>query len=304
VYETLSDVQQGLLRTRSIHSANPDSATLAALWDTPPSPAAEPEYKFNLIGRHFLDSSEQRLYAVTDVFFDDQFQQWVCRRAPVDGAPSVDTDTDTFLLDYVYREMSLHPDISSYTPRTNTESFKCQQFKNEVALELPVMLSSGALREGDLELIPDEHGDHHYYRRQIDNNFDEVLQLIIPADPVLKTLILNSAHDCLGHGKLFRMEEFITRRVWWPKLRADITEFLLSCPRCQTVGPIQDRRASSYPLLRHPEVWRPWQRISIDYKGPLPKSGARNLYIVAAVDHFTKFLVARAVPEQSAETTA
>jgi hypothetical protein len=119
VHDTLSNVQRGLLRSRAIVSDNPDSVTLAALWSTPPLPSSEPEYKFNLIGRHFLDSAERRTYMVTDIFFDNTFQHWVCRRTPVDDNPVTDLPEDTFLLDYVYREMAANPSIASHSLRIN-----------------------------------------------------------------------------------------------------------------------------------------------------------------------------------------
>ena len=75
VHETLAQVQQGLCRQRGVVSSNPDGPVLAQLWDDKPDTEGEPEYKFNLLGRHFLDSSEQRVYLVSDIFFDVSCQQ-------------------------------------------------------------------------------------------------------------------------------------------------------------------------------------------------------------------------------------
>ena len=303
VSESITNLHNGLERQKTVIADNPDAGYLCNLWEQRPALQAEEEYKYNLIGHHFKDSDEDRVYLITDIYFRDDTMQWVCTRRPVDNEPITDEPDADFVLEYVYRELAAHPTVQECTPRINQDHFRSQAFRDQVDVELPTMIKNRSLRQEDIERIPDEAGNYTIYRRQINNNMEEILQLIIPEDPILKTLILNSAHETLGHSKVFKMEKYISTKAWWPHLRQDIEEFNRAFPQCQTVGTVNDRRESAYPILRHPEVWRPWQRISIDYT-PVIESQVRNKHIISVVDHFTKMVVARAVQDATAEQTA
>jgi hypothetical protein len=51
-------------------------------------------------------------------------------------------------------------------------------------------------------------------------------------------------------------------------------------------------------------VDEPWEMISIDITGPLTKTADGNIYIIVAIDHFSKFVEAKALTNFTAETTA
>ena len=283
----MDHVYDGLFPITSDSSTNPDSLWLQQQLDVL-SVTTDPNYKFNILGKHFRDSEDLRIYEIIDIFFDDIHQTWVCQRRPTDDLPSTEPLTDTFTLDYVYTEFENHPDVVTQSPRISTDAIQSDAFRAQVHAAIPTMISSGALRQGDLEYIPDNAGNYTYYRRSLNKTYDECLQLIIPDDRVLKTVILNSLHDTLGHSKTHRMEQALFSRVWWPYMREDLNAFLHGCPQCQVVGTVNAKRSSAYPILRHPEVWRPWQRIFIDYAGPFPSTPEGNQYVVSAVDHFTR----------------
>jgi transposase InsO family protein len=56
--------------------------------------------------------------------------------------------------------------------------------------------------------------------------------------------------------------------------------------------------------LRPLTVGLPFDKIGIDIKGPLPLSTKRNRYLVVAMDYFTKWPEAKAIPNANAETVA
>jgi hypothetical protein len=51
-------------------------------------------------------------------------------------------------------------------------------------------------------------------------------------------------------------------------------------------------------------VWAPFERITFDIAGPFPASERRNRYLLIAMDCFTKWLEAYAIPNQEASTVA
>jgi len=83
------------------------------------------------------------------------------------------------------------------------------------------------------------------------------------------------------------MQELIKRTYWWPGLKEDIKKYIQGCTRCQQNKVQCQRKAGELHPLEIPEG--PWQNISIDMIGPLPKSNGMDA-IVVIIDRFTKII--------------
>src|SRR5581483_4574969 len=93
--------------------------------------------------------------------------------------------------------------------------------------------------------------------------------------------------------------EKVRERYYWPQIYKDVREYIRSCDTCQRRGP-PIRREELIPL----QIREPFHRIGIDIKGPLPRTKEGNRYIIVAIDYFTKWPEARAIPDIKAETVA
>ena len=97
-------------------------------------------------------------------------------------------------------------------------------------------------------------------------------RVIIP--PALREKVLDELHS--GHCGVVRMKEIARSYFWWPSLDAAIEEKAKSCSACQ--------RLRNLPQLAplHPWDWpeEPWQRVHIDFAGPL--EGHMYLIVVDA----------------------
>jgi hypothetical protein len=73
----------------------------------------------------------------------------------------------------------------------------------------------------------------------------------------LRGMILQSAHQILGHLGAQRTADYIRRWYWWPRIFADTELFCRSCKECQTCKPFN--HAPYGKLHSLPISERPWE---------------------------------------------
>ena len=93
--------------------------------------------------------------------------------------------------------------------------------------------------------------------------------------------------------------EKIKERYYWPKMFEDVRKYIESCDNCQRRGKTK-RREELLPQ----KIGAPFDKIGIDIKGLLLLTTKGNRYLVVAMDYFTKWPEARAIPNAKAETVA
>lgn len=107
------------------------------------------------------------------------------------------------------------------------------------------------------------------------------------------------SHPTSGHLGTDATFQRLKDKYYWPQMYYDIKAYITTCDNCQRFG----RPTRTEPL--HPiPVGQPFERIGIDFVGPLPRTARGNKYIVVVIDYLTKWPEARALPAASAENTA
>jgi len=114
-------------------------------------------------------------------------------------------------------------------------------------------------------------------------------RIYVPNNKKIKEEILKENHDSadMGHPGQHRMLELIKRTYWWPELKKDIKKYIQGCFKCQQNKVQHQRKAEELHPLEIPKG--PWQEISIDIIGPLPKSNGMDA-IVVIMDQFIKMI--------------
>lgn len=126
-------------------------------------------------------------------------------------------------------------------------------------------------------------------------------QLLVPHD--LRNRVLQAVHGPpgVGHFGVTKTLRQLRQRFYWPNCRMDVELFVHCCDACTAKkGPGKRSRAPLQSL----QSGAPIERVAVDVLGPFLLTDTGNRYVLVAMDYFTKWPEAYAVPDQSAVTTA
>ena len=122
--------------------------------------------------------------------------------------------------------------------------------------------------------------------------------LLVPRG--MRSELIESYHDGQYHPGIENTMATMGKYYTWYGMRDDVTSFIRSCEFCQRTKP---NRKPQHPPLCHTDTPKePFQMLSIDLTGPLPKTNRNNQWIVVVNDHFSKRVYAKPVPNKSAGT--
>ena len=112
-------------------------------------------------------------------------------------------------------------------------------------------------------------------------------KIIVPSN--LRITLLRKMHDdpLGGHLGIEKTLERISRNYWWPLMKNDISNYVLSCKTC---GSCKVRRHKPYGLIIPlPVPTKPWEIIGVDFIVQLPRSQDCTCIMVVS-DHLTKMI--------------
>ena len=91
-------------------------------------------------------------------------------------------------------------------------------------------------------------------------------------------------------------------RFYWPHMYVDIVNHVQSCVDCRQNKPSRRKPDGHMKPITPPRGT--WERLAMDYVGPVPTSAQGNKYILVLTDLFSKFVVTKAVPDNTSMTAA
>lgn len=110
-------------------------------------------------------------------------------------------------------------------------------------------------------------------------------------NPINIKSVLEECHDIplAGHLGIKKTILRVKEKYFWPKLIKDVTDYVKGCDRCKCMKyPTQISR----PLMgKGKEVDQPWEMISMDYIGPLPRSRKGNTMLYVVIDFLSKYCI-------------
>uniref|UniRef100_A0A5S6Q0Y0 RNA-directed DNA polymerase n=1 Tax=Trichuris muris TaxID=70415 RepID=A0A5S6Q0Y0_TRIMR len=114
--------------------------------------------------------------------------------------------------------------------------------------------------------------------------------------------VLSGLHDGVGGGHFGKQRTLAKARsrFYWPGMAKDVD---LWCKSCDVCAHRKGYRRNRLPLQPLP-VGYPFQRVGIDFLGPLPTTTNGKRYVLAVCDYFTKWTEAYATENMEATTVA
>lgn len=183
----------------------------------------------------------------------------------------------------------LHPISLSLSSLALTESFASNKEVQDIIEKIPSDPSTSVRFVLEQEKL--------YYLDKSDPLFVKK-RLFVPT--ISRPHLLKIAHDDILYGGHLGLKK-TSRKLqdfWWPGMHAAITQFVRSCDICQKT---KNPRIPTPGLLHHMPLSRIFERLHLDLVGPKPRSNSDNVYIITAIDAFSRFAFAKAVPDSKTD---
>src|SRR3954470_19951624 len=129
------------------------------------------------------------------------------------------------------------------------------------------------------------------YKRKKDGKILRALQ----KDEMEAVLYMVHNYEMEGHFGIDATYNKIAERYYWKGMYEDTKEYIKFCNNCQRRG---QKGGKSY--LNPIEVRKPFERIGIDFVGPLEKTRRGNRYILVVTNYLTKWPEAKAMKDVTA----
>ena len=149
---------------------------------------------------------------------------------------------------------------------------------------------------------PEKYPEYHIERDQVFRNCGGRLdgthwKLCVPETQ--RTRVLKECHsDVLaGHFGINKTINKVLERYTWPRLARDVTKFVRECPSCLENKVPQTKPAGKMYTTQTKE---PWEVVTIDFVGPLPRTSKGFCHILVIQDKFSKWVEVTPVAKATA----
>ena len=115
-------------------------------------------------------------------------------------------------------------------------------------------------------------------------------QLYVPASDEIKSALIKEAHDSAvsGHVGITRTLDLLSRSYYWPRMAADVREYIATCSSCISIKPRNNNPPGLLQPIPHPS--RRWQLVSMDLITQLPRTRTGLDAIFVIVDKCSKMI--------------
>ncbi|CAC5374624.1 unnamed protein product [Mytilus coruscus] len=138
------------------------------------------------------------------------------------------------------------------------------------------------------------------YRKWIENETEELLQLIVPTSKIQEAIRYFHDIPTGGHLGIDKTQDRIQKSFYWPSMKHTIVEYIKRCDNCAAPKQLQARKTPMEKFL----TGEPMERVAMEILGPLPMSKNNNRFVLVLSDLFTKWTEAYPLQDQEAKAVA
>ncbi|KFD69273.1 hypothetical protein M514_18422 [Trichuris suis] len=154
----------------------------------------------------------------------------------------------------------------------------------------------------DAERIKEKYKLHDGILYQKNHGRGRPWLLVVPQRLAESICVSSHATKTAGHLGISKTLAKLRQRYFWPGMGSTCRRIVESCPVCQLRKTPQTKPAGCLQSISPPS--RPFEMIGLDHLGPFPKSSKGNRHVIVCVDHLSKWVEAKAVPDTSTENVA
>lgn len=205
----------------------------------------------------------------------------------------------SFVLEHRKGKHNIVPDALSRAPLETSVvnvSMSDEWYQNMIAkvLEAPVNFPLWRVKDNQLfKLVPSRFSER--------SNLSD-WKLVVPKEN--RGEIIQRCHDnpLSAHLGCFKTTQRILEYYYWPKMRIDIRTYIAKCEVCAGQ---KSPNVTKLGLMGKPkEVNFPFQLVSLDILGPLPRSRKGYTTLLVISDYFSKFVLILPMRKASAQKVA
>lgn len=142
---------------------------------------------------------------------------------------------------------------------------------------------------------PDFRLENNKIFKHVKNRSGSNWRLVVPENK--QKDILKICHDHNAHLGFFKTYRRISETMYWPNLHRDVKTYIQNCDVCKASKTVTKRMQ---PTIGKPKVAGvPWEIVSLDYIGPLPRSKKGNTVLLVIADWYSKWVTL--LPMRSAD---
>ena len=171
--------------------------------------------------------------------------------------------------------------------------------KKDFALDLPMLVDETARDVNILSAIAapekDQPEDKFYPYRPLKNHLTTRFGLLFYTDKIIipenkRTIVIAMLHQ--GHPSATKMDQ-VAAAFWWPGIYQEIREKAENCPSCRASGKNLVTQLPSTEKNNLKILSEPNKKTQLNFAGPIKSKTLGNVYILVAVDRFSKWPTAQ-----------
>ena len=159
---------------------------------------------------------------------------------------------------------------------------------DETARDIKILITIAAIEKQQLESIFYPYRPH---RLHLSTRFGLLFyndKIVIPEN--MQSTIIAMLHQ--GHISTAKMDH-LAEAFWWPGIHREIQEKSETCPSCRAAGKNIITQIPSTEKNKLEILTEPNQEIQLDFAGPIKLKTRGDVYILVAVDRFSKWPTAQ-----------